>query len=238
MQHLTLILDTLPENLALDEALLLEAEEGRSDEVLRFWQWPGNSVVLGAGGVMTDDVDTDACRREGVPIFRRSSGGGTVLLGSGCLLFTLILNMERQPELQQIGSSYRFILGRIADSLRDLQLNVGLAGTSDLAIEGKKFSGNSQQRKRRFLLHHGTILHGMDLSQIGRYLKLPPRRPEYRGERGHGEFLMNLRATPREIQVRIRSTWQAAEERRDWPQARVGNLLLDRYERTEWIFRR
>ncbi|HLW67480.1 MAG TPA: lipoate--protein ligase family protein [Gemmataceae bacterium] len=238
MQHLSLTLPTLPENLALDEALLLEAEDGRSDEILRFWQWPSWAVVLGAGGVVSDDVESEACEKDGVPIFRRSSGGGTVLLGPGCFLFTLVLNMERRPELQQIGSSYRFILTRVAASLRDLESNIELAGTSDLAILGRKFSGNSQQRKRRVLMHHGTILHGMDFSQVSRYLQLPPRQPDYRGRRAHEEFLMNLRLETSEIQSRIRSVWQATVERHDWPQERVAQLTHERFGQRDWINRR
>ena len=49
------------------------------------------------------------------------------------------------------------------------------AGISDLAIGGRKFSGSAQQRKRRFLLHHGTLLYGFDIPSIGRYLRLPAR---------------------------------------------------------------
>jgi lipoate-protein ligase A len=47
---------TLPaENLALDEALLLDAEAG-GPEVLRLWHWPHHAVVLGAGGRLADTV--------------------------------------------------------------------------------------------------------------------------------------------------------------------------------------
>src|SRR5438309_11265473 len=94
MHHLDLTLPTLAENLALDEALLLDAETG-GPEVLRLWQWPRHAVVLGAGGKLADDVYEDACRADGVPILRRSSGGGSVLLGSGCLLFSLVLRLDR-----------------------------------------------------------------------------------------------------------------------------------------------
>ena len=73
---------TLNENLALDEALLLAAEAGEGGEVVRFWEWPEAAVVLGAGGSIAIDVNEPACRECGVPIYRRASGGGTVLLGS------------------------------------------------------------------------------------------------------------------------------------------------------------
>src|SRR5947209_3435246 len=89
----------LDANLALDEALLLAAEAGAADEVLRFWEWPGAAVVLGAGGSVGVDVNEEACRAAGVPIHRRASGGGTVLLGRGCLLFSLVLSFDRAAEL-------------------------------------------------------------------------------------------------------------------------------------------
>ena len=49
MQLLDLTLPTLADNLALDEALLLQAEAG-GPEALRFWEWPSYAVVIGAGG--------------------------------------------------------------------------------------------------------------------------------------------------------------------------------------------
>src|SRR5437764_716289 len=79
MLFLDRTLPLLAENLALDEALLLEAETG-GPEVLRVWQWPSSAVVLGAGGRIADDVCEERCRADGVPLARRASGGGTVLL--------------------------------------------------------------------------------------------------------------------------------------------------------------
>src|SRR5438270_7004517 len=156
MRFLDLTLPTPADNLALDEALLLRAEAGEGGEMLRVWEWPRPAAVLGAGCRLADEVDEAACRADGVPVLRRSSGGGTVLLGPGCLLYTLILDAERAPELAGIRSSYAFILGRVAAMLPETP-GAGPAGVSDLAADGRKFSGNAQQRKRRFLLHHGTL---------------------------------------------------------------------------------
>src|ERR1700681_1273723 len=107
-------LPTLAENLALDEALLLAAGAG-GPEVLRVWEWPACAVVLGAGGRIADDVDEERCRIDHVPLARRASGGGTVLLGHGCLLYSVVLAYARDPALTQISSSYQYVLGRIAD---------------------------------------------------------------------------------------------------------------------------
>jgi lipoate-protein ligase A len=238
MHLLDLTLPTLAENLALDEALLSTAEEDHGGEVLRFWQWQKYAVVLGASGIIAADVHLDACQSENVPIARRSSGGGTVLLGPGCMLFTLVLDQSRAVELQQITSSYRWILGRVADALSPVQDRIELAGTSDLAVLGRKLSGNAQQRKRRYILHHGTLLHRFDLQRISRFLKLPPRRPEYRGERDHTEFLTNLPDRPDAIREYLRICFDARVPLVHWPEEAVAKLVEEKYERPEWNRRR
>jgi lipoate-protein ligase A len=238
MHFLDLTLPSLAESLALDEALLLRAEEDKGGETLRLWTWPKFAVVLGAGGAIADDVHEAACEKDGVQIARRSSGGGTVLLGPGCLCYSLVLDMNRAPDLTQINPSYRWILARIARSLAESQPGIGFMGVSDLAIGARKFSGNSQQRKRRFLLHHGTLLHGFDLESVGRYLKLPPRRPEYRADRSHRDFLMNLPDRPAEIRRLLREAWQADEALLDWPTDLVLRLVAEKYSSREFIRRR
>jgi lipoate-protein ligase A len=238
MHALKLTLPTLAENLALDEALLLEAEAGQGGEVLRLWEWPRPSVVLGAGGKLAEDVDEAACLGDHLPIGRRSSGGGTVLLGPGCLLYSLVLAYERHPALQEVRSSYCHILHQFQEALGGLVPGVACAGTSDLAVAGRKFSGNSQQRKRDYLLHHGTVLYDFDIASVSRYLRLPARQPEYRAARPHEAFLANLPLTAGELESRLRALWSADQVLDPWPEAMVRELVTTRYSTEEWLRRR
>lgn len=238
MRFLSLTLPTVEENLACDEALLLEAEAGTAGECLRLWEWPFRAVILGAAGIVRDDVREEACEEDDITLGRRSSGGGTVLLGSGCLLYSLVLSYDRAEELKNINSSYRYILGKIRETLRPAIAGIELAGTSDLAVGGQKFSGNSQQRKRNFLLHHGTILYAFNLESIGKYLHLPRRQPDYRDNRDHQSFLMNLPLHKDMIADQLRNIWQATEETLEWPKPRVKKLVQQKYAKEEWIRRR
>jgi lipoate-protein ligase A len=238
MRFLDLTRPTAAENLALDEAQLLEAEAGRGGEVLRLWEWPRAAVVLGAGCALADDVDEVACRADGVPILRRASGGGTVLLGPGCLCYSLVLAYARGPALREVTPSYEWILGRVRAALDGLLPRIEQAGTSDLADSGLKFSGNAQQRKRDHLLHHGTLLYNFDLSRVGRYLRAPERQPDYRGRRDHAAFLRNLPAGAEKLKRSLRDVWRADEPLTDWPQQLVRQLAETKYERDEWTRRR
>jgi lipoate-protein ligase A len=238
MNFLDLTLAQPADNLALDEALLLQAEAGQAGEVLRLWEWPHRAVVLGSGCRLADDVDEAACAAQGVPILRRSSGGGTVLLGPGCLLFSLVLSYERAAELEAIRPSYAYVLDRVERALADVVPGVELAGISDLAVAGRKFSGNAQQRKRRYLLHHGTLLYAFDLASIGHFLSLPQRQPEYRAGRSHQAFLMNLPLPVEELKRRLRAAWNANPRTEEWPADLVQKLVAEKYTQPTWTRRR
>lgn len=238
MQLLDLTLATIGENLAADEALLLQAEAGQSGEVLRFWESPTRAAILGSGGRVAEEVNLTACQSDGVAILRRSSGGGTVLLGPGCLLFTLILDMRNDSALETIRGSYLFILERIVHSLADLLPGIRCRGVSDLAAGDRKFSGNAQQRKRNYLLHHGTLLHAFDLPTIARYLRPPPRQPDYRRGRDHLDFVCNLPTKAQDLRGRLQQAWQANDLLPDLPRQRIQELMAEKYGREDWHHRR
>lgn len=236
MQFLELTLASAAENLALDEALLLQAEADQGGEVLRLWEWPFPAVVLGSGGKRAEDVHLAVCQRDGVPVLRRSSGGGTVLLGNGCLCFSLILAYSRHEALTEIRPSYTYILKKILDQFALPELQV--QGISDLTLQGYKFSGNAQQRKRRYLLHHGTILYNFDLIQVSRYLRDPVRQPDYRDRREHQAFLRNLGQDRTWLRDRLRAAWQANQHQSAWPGQLVTQLVAEKYALPSWIERR
>src|SRR5262249_17429234 len=179
-----------------------------------------------------------ACRADDVPIARRSSGGGTVLLGPGCLCFSLILRFDRDPALADLHASYRYILGRIAARLAEQVAHVGMNGSSDLTLGERKFSGNEQPRKRTHPLHHGTLLHAFDFELMARYLKSPPRQPEYRRQRSHADFLTNLPIAGEMLGELMREIWDAREALPRWPEAMVSKLVAEKYATDEWTRRR
>jgi lipoate-protein ligase A len=126
----------------------------------------------------------------------------------------------------------------VRQALSGILPDIERAGTSDLAAGGRKFSGNSQQRKRTHLLHHGTLLYDFDIAQIGRFLRMPGRQPEYRGGREHGEFLQNLPADLRQLKERLRDAWNVQPEVTACPEALVRQLVGAKFGDWVWVSRR
>jgi lipoate-protein ligase A len=227
MHFLDLTLPSPAENLALDEALLESAVAGEGGAVLRVWESPAPFVVLGLGGRAADDVDAAACAADGVPVLRRASGGGTVLQGPGCLSYALVLPVAAEPALASIAGTNTYVLTRVAAALAAFAPGVAPQGTSDLAVAGRKVSGNAQRRKKAWVLFHGTLLYGFDAGRAARYLTLPPRRPAYRADRAHADFLANLPASAQALKAALRMAWSAHEPLAAWPQERTALLARE-----------
>jgi lipoate---protein ligase len=228
--------DSPEENVALDELFLSKAEAGEEGETIRFWETAAYFVVLGRAGKVNEECLIQQCHNDGLKIIRRLSGGGTVLQGKGCLNYSLILSYSREDKLRQIIFSYEKVLEDIARAFREKGRDVNFFPVSDLALGDKKFSGNAQARKKTHFLHHGTILYDMDISAISRYLKYPPKEPEYRASRPHEEFLSNLGCSPREIKDIISGAFPAEGEylltARDLND--LAELVGAKYSRDDW----
>ncbi len=233
MRYLDLTLPTLAENLALDEALLDEAETApEPTETLRFWEASGPAVVVGRSSKIPQEVHVDLCRRDGVPILRRPSGGAAVVVGPGCLMYAVVLSLAKRPALRAVDRAHRFVLGTLAGALETLVPGVRCRGISDLVLDDKKFSGNSLRLKRNNILYHGTILYGFPLEWIDRYLAMPPREPEYRNNRPHGQFVATLPAPAAAIRAAIRGAWAATVPCTQWPRTRTESGMGNEYGRT------
>ena len=250
MQHLNLTLPTAEENLALDEALLDAAEAGDGpEEIVRLWEAPEPMVIAGRSSRLSQEVRLDACRQQGLGVWRRSSGGATILAGPGCLMYAVVLSYEKRPELRPLDRAHGFVLGLLANAIAAQLPGVARAGISDLVIAGRddhvagkctgdttalKFSGNSLRCKRTHMLYHGTLLYDFPIALVGNYLLSPPRQPDYRAAREHSQFIANLPLNRAALCRAVLEAFDAHEPTDNWPRQLVADLVVNRYTRREW----
>jgi lipoate-protein ligase A len=235
MKYLDLSFATPAMNLACDEALLELCENGESDSaLLRIWEPQIHFVVLGHANRLRSEVNLAACTENRISILRRLSGGGAVMQGPGCLNYCLILNAHAR-RLRNIKDTFRYVLERHRRFIGQIAgVDVRIEGISDLAVGGRKISGNAQYRKARYVLVHGTFLLNFDLSMIARFLRMPAKQPAYRQHRPHSEFTTNLNLKSAQVRACIRDGWKAAAEFCEVPFARMEALVRERYGRDEW----
>jgi lipoate---protein ligase len=239
MKLLDLILLAPAENLALDEALLEAAEAGEmDDDVLRLWEFPAPAVVVGRSSRVTEEVHLEAARTCGIPVLRRASGGAAIVAGPGCLMYSIVLKYEGREHLRLLDEVHRHVLGKVLSALAPLVPGAEHVGTSDLAVAGRKFSGNSLRCKRDHLLYHGTLLYNFDLTLIERLLKMPPRKPAYRADRGHDAFVTNLALPSATLRQSLAAAFNADQSLSAWPEERTRHLTDTRYSQDPWNLQR
>jgi lipoate---protein ligase len=229
---------TPPEELALDEALLHEVDSTPDRGILRFWEPSEHFVVLGYTGRGETEVHLSLCRARGIAVYRRCTGGGTVLQGPGCLNFSLILPYDALPEFQSAGGVNRVVMEQHAEILSHATgLPVDIRGVSDLAVGSRKFSGNAQRRGKNAFLFHGTFLLGFALEMVDRLLPIPSRAPLYRKGRTHLQFLMNLPLSSVEVRTLIRRCYSESEPADALPPKTAAELTRMRYTDQAWIMK-
>jgi lipoate-protein ligase A len=237
LKYLDLSLPTTVENLALDEALLIEADEGRGGPVLRIWEARELAIVLGSTCRLRDDVLVERCRADGVAITRRSSGGGTVVIGPGALNVAVILPEDAAPGLGAVDVAQRFVLDPIAAAIRERGPAVEVLGLGDLTVDLRKFAGSAQRRLRHYFLVHTSILYRFPLERIGHYTTLPRRQPAYRAQRSHDDFLVNLDLPRATLVSAVRGAWNDPSTPAPAPLELVRQLVDTKLADPVWIER-
>jgi lipoate-protein ligase A len=168
------------ENMAIDEALLLSCEAGGEGfPALRFYWWKKATLSLGAKEDLAGAADTEACRRHGVEIVRRPTGGRSVLHYSE-LTYSIVGPLGKSPYTGSVLESYHRIALAMKDGFTrlgaELELTAGTRRSAkgrspcfaapsryELAFEGRKVVGSAQRRLRRSALQHGSILLNSDI---------------------------------------------------------------------------
>ena len=235
MQYLDATFATPEENLACDEALLDLCEDGHDEEVLRVWEPNQHFVVLGYSNKVSTGVFESVCRSRKIQILRRCTGGGTVLQGPGCLNYSLILRIDNSGSLATIAGTNSFVMNRHRKMIQSvIGKEVKVEGRTDLVIGDLKFSGNSQRRRSRCLLFHGTFLLNFELALISELLPMPSRQPDYRASRTHDQFIANLELPARTVKEALCGSWQASIHLDSPPNDAIARLVSERYSRPEW----
>lgn len=139
-------------------AFYLAAEEYIAEHLPEgsyFFTWQlGPTVVMGRNQVAHQEVDLDFCRREGIDIIRRRSGGGAIFADEHNIMTSLIT--EDGP----VETLFLEYAEAVANALRQLGAPAQVSGRNDIVLEGGgKVCGNAFYHKVGHCIAHGTMLY-------------------------------------------------------------------------------
>jgi lipoate-protein ligase A len=178
--------------IARDKELMLQVADGTQPALLRFYECSDEAVVVGIAQKPAEHVNLATCAADGIPILQRFSGGGTVFICRGCVVFSVIAPHSPALKPFDVSGAYQHVLSFALDALCHVGVPAVFEPPCDLAVHGHKICGNAQAQKRGVVLVHGSFLVEADLARIARYVIEPPVAPAYRARRPHADFLCNL----------------------------------------------
>jgi len=167
-------------NMAADERLLGDAASRGGMPVLRLYAWEPPAVSLGRFQDEGTSVDREACRRHGIDIVRRITGGRAVLHRHE-LTYAIVAPDSNSLFPDDVIGTYKVIAAGLLGALRSIGVPAEMVSHAsrhavlvrrsakdpscfaspswyELVVHGRKIIGSAQRRVPGAFLQHGSIL--------------------------------------------------------------------------------
>lgn len=180
----------LPDKIERSLAFWLAMEEfvAKSVEEEAFFVWRvAPTVIIGRNQVLEAEVNLDYCRRHGVKIVRRKSGGGCVYADKDNLMISYV---SRRGDVAEIFERY---LSAFTSCLCSLGLMAEKSGRNDILVNGRKVSGNAFHQLPDRSIVHGTLLYNTDFDALEEAIRPPVEKLMRHGVASVRQRVGNLR---------------------------------------------
>lgn len=151
-------------NLAIEEYILQNF--GEKDSYLLFYV-NKPSIIIGRNQNTIEEINTDYVEANNIKVVRRLSGGGAVYHDEQNLNFSFITKDDGESF-----QNFQKFTQPIVDALNKKGVPVELQGRNDLAVNGRKISGNAMFSTRGRMFSHGTLMLNSEIEELSRALKV------------------------------------------------------------------
>lgn len=178
-----------------------EIFDNQDDYAIKLWQPDKTYLVLGQSNHPETSLITEHVFHDGIPVYKRPSGGETVILTKNMIVISVVFQVETlqnpKPYFEKINHS--IITALATHGVQGLNQK----GISDIAIYDKKILGSSIYRTTQKMLYHAVLNLSENIDTITRYIAHPAKEPDYRQGRTHKEFVTSLSESGHNIPIEI-----------------------------------
>jgi lipoate-protein ligase A len=240
---------TTAEGLAVDDTLPQSVALHGSPPILHLYTFKP-SVIVGKYQDIEAALHLERCRQRGIEYNRRSTGGGTVIMGPEIVALGLGIDANHPGLGNGVEGLFVSLSKVLAGALWSFGIESNFRPKNDLEVHGKKIAGLSAAAETgKSLLFHTSLLVDFDVELMLDIMRTPLVKVQDKGYNCFSQRMTTVKAeTGRNIPVAevIQAVCRAFEEHfgmrwvEDSPDPWEGNLVRrfmeERYTQDSWIF--
>jgi len=240
---------TTAEGLAVDDTLPQSVAKNNSSPILHLYTFIP-SVIVGRYQDIETSLKLDRCRARGIEYNRRSTGGGTVIMGPEIIALGFGINVDYPGLKKGVGGVFESLSLVLIRALEKFGIQAYFQPKNDLEVNGRKIAGlSAASEEGKSLLFHTSFLLDFDVALMTDIMNTPliklqdkgyncfsQRMTTVRSELGRGipvEKVMDAIVDAFEEEFNIRFKEDIPDE---WEKKTIHNYIEERYTNQEWIF--
>jgi len=144
---------------------------------LRLYTYRSDCALVGRFQNIEAELDLDACRKEGLGLGRRLTGGGAIIMGERQLGLCITAPATFETSEMRPGEIYHLLSEPIISALTGFGVRAEFGGKNDLEVEGRKIAGlGVYYDENGRMLFHASILVDLDIDLMLRVLRISARK--------------------------------------------------------------
>lgn len=237
------------EGLAVDDTLPQSVAHHQSPPILHLYTFVP-SVIVGKYQDIEAALRLERCRVRGIEYNRRSTGGGTVIMGPEIVALGLGINVDYPGLRGGLGGVFGPLAHVLSKALGRLGIQSYFQPKNDLEVNGKKIAGLSAAYETgKSLLFHTSLLVDFDVQLMTDIMNTPLIKLS---DKGYNCFSQRMTTVCQEVGEdvpvqRIVGSIEASfeeefgvrfqeDEPDDWERAVIQSYVKERYTNQDWIF--
>jgi lipoate-protein ligase A len=237
------------EGLAMDDTLPRSVDSGQSPPLLHLYTFVPSAIV-GKYQDIEAALKLERCQARGIEYNRRSTGGGTVIMGPDVVALGLGINVDYPGLGMGVGGIFESLGYVLSQALHDLGIDAHFQPKNDLEVAGKKIAGLSAATETgQSLLFHTSLLVDFDVALMTDIMNTPliklmdkgyncfsQRMTTVRQESGRPVSVMEVMVSIIRAFERVFHISLHQDAPSEWEKKTARSLMKERYRNQDWIF--
>ena len=237
------------EGLAKDDTLPRAVSERGSPPILHLYTFVPSAIV-GKYQDIRAALKVERCQQRGIEYNRRSTGGGTVIMGPEVVALGLGINMDYPGLKAGVGGIFETLSRVLIRALDRFGIRAAFRPKNDLEVNGRKIAGLSAANEAgNSILFHTSLLVNFDVALMSDIMNTPLIKIQDKGYSCFSQRMTTVRAETRspvavrEMTAAILQGFEEAfavrfepDQPDAWEQETIDRLIRERYTQENWIF--